>query len=114
MNCGCTTWRPTEANPQEIQHLIESEGLLAPGDRVKLVTADNAVHVHEFRVDKLDLEEGLVIGSSDVVRISDIVSVEKRKTSWLKTGLLIGGLALATMGTECSDDCGEIGGFYCC
>jgi len=113
--CGCTSWQPTAAEPQELRRLIESEGLLAPGDRVKLVTADDVVNVHEFRVDAVDLDAGVVTGAHDAVPISEIVSLEKRGMSWLKTGLLIGGLVLATSGSECSDDCGAYGnGILCC
>jgi hypothetical protein len=113
MNAACTTFKPTAASTEQIQRLIQTERLLSPGDRVRLVTRD--AREHDFRISVIDLDESLVIGANDAVHISEIVRLEKRGMSWLKTGLLIGGLVLATSGSECSDDCGEYGnGILCC
>ena len=57
---ACTTLKPVAATPSEVQRQLLSDQLLEPGDRVRLVTADEAVH--EFRVTQSDLEDGIVIG----------------------------------------------------
>jgi len=89
LGTACTTLEPTEASPDEIQRLIVAEGLLAPGDRVKLVTADESVH--EFRILEVDLDAGLVNGKNDTVRISEIVAVETRDFAFGNTLLLAAG-----------------------
>jgi hypothetical protein len=87
--CACTTLRPTEASPEELQHRITHENLIEPGDRLRLATADGAVH--KFRVTKI--ENGMVIGPNDSVPIQDIVAVETREFSIGKTAALAGGMA---------------------
>jgi hypothetical protein len=89
--CACTTLRPTEASPEELQHRITHDNLLEPGDRLRLVTADGAVY--KFRVMKIDYVNGMVIGPNDSVPIQDIVAVETREFSIGKTAALTGGLA---------------------
>jgi hypothetical protein len=32
----------------------------------------------------------------------------------MKTGILVGGLVLGILGSDCEDDCNEFGGFMCC
>jgi hypothetical protein len=90
LSCACTTLRPTEASPEELQRMITHENLLETGDRVRLVTADGAVY--KFRVREIDLQNGLIIGPKDSVQIQDIVAVETRKVSIGKTAALTGGL----------------------
>jgi hypothetical protein len=116
-NAGCTTFKPTAANAEQIRRLIQSERLLEPGERVRLVTRDQLAH--DFRITVIDLDEGLVIGDTDVVPIEDIVALETRQVSWIKTGLLIGGLTLALIDTDCEDTCGYgpypyYAGYHCC
>jgi hypothetical protein len=89
-NSACTTHRPTEASPEETQQLILSKGLIEPGDRVRLVTADQTVH--EFRVTDIDYQQGFVIGKDDRVPIAEIVAAETREVSVGKTALLTGGV----------------------
>ena len=87
---GCTSLRPTEASPEDLQRMITQEGLIKPGDRVRLVTADETVH--RFRVTSVDLDEGLIAGRGAAVPISEIVAVETREVSVGKTAALTGGL----------------------
>jgi hypothetical protein len=87
---GCTTLRPIERTPAELQNRIGSGGLLARGDRVSIVTAD--AKTHKFRVRAIS--EGIVQGRKDRVPVDQIVSVQKREFSRVKTTLLVGcGLA---------------------
>ena len=90
VNSACTTLQPTEANPEELQHLILSEEILEVGQRVRLVTSDEMVH--EFRVTGIDSQRGVVHGKNESVAIEDIVAVETREISAGKTALLTGGL----------------------
>lgn len=110
--CGCESFHPVEAPAEQIQRRIVSEGLLAPGDEVRLVTEDG--NVHEFRIAAVDVNGGHLTGKRERVRIEDIATLEKRELSWIKTGILIGGLVLGIFGTECEDECDEYGGFMCC
>jgi hypothetical protein len=87
---GCTTLRPIERTPAELQNRIGSGGLLARGDRVSIVTADAKTHKFRVRV----ISEGIVQGRKDRVPVDQIVSVQKREFSRVKTTLLVGcGLA---------------------
>jgi hypothetical protein len=70
--------------------LLLSGELLEPGDRVRLVTADEAVHT--FRVTEVDRERGIVVGKDNEVPIANIVAVETRETSVGRTALLVGGV----------------------
>jgi len=90
VSSACTTLQPTEASPEELQRLILSEDLLEPGQRVRLVTADEVVH--EFRIAEIDLERGVVMGDDEAVLISEVVAVETREVSVGRTALLTGGL----------------------
>jgi hypothetical protein len=90
VNSGCTTLQPAEATPDELQRLILSEGILEPGQRVRLVTRDKAVH--EFRVTVVDSEKGVVHGKDESVPIGDIVAIETREISAGRTALLTRGL----------------------
>jgi hypothetical protein len=111
---GCMSMRPVEQPSDAIQHAIESQGLLMAGDKVRIVTADGAVH--EFRVDAVDLEAGRVLGEKTDIDIASITTLELKKFSSWKTGLLAGLVVLGLLDTECEGDpCGEFGGGpYCC
>jgi hypothetical protein len=91
LGSGCTTIHPTDASPAEIQRLIIAEGLLAPGDKVRLVTADDALH--EFRITGINLDEGSVHGKDDQVRIEEIIAVQTRDFAFGKTIGLSYGIA---------------------
>lgn len=87
---SCTSLKPTEATPEQIQQRITHENLLQPGEQVELVTADGVVHA--FRITDIDQGQGLVIGDNDSVPIGDIVAVKTREFSMGKTALLAGGV----------------------
>lgn len=111
---GCMSMRPVEQPAESIQQQIRSEGLLMAGDKVRIVTADGAVH--EFRVDAVDLDAGRIIGEDTDIEIASIATLEQKKFSSWKTGLLAGLVVLGLLDTECEGDpCGEFGGGpYCC
>lgn len=111
---GCMSMRPIEQPAAAIQQQIRSEGLLAAGDKVRIVTADGAVH--EFRVDAVDLEAGRITGQGTDIEIASVTTLEKKTFSSWKTGLLAGLVVLGLLDTECEGDpCGDFGGGpYCC
>lgn len=50
---------------------------MPPGERVRLVTADETVH--KFKVTAIDFDQGLLIGRDNSV--ADVVAVEASKVS---------------------------------
>jgi hypothetical protein len=72
---GCTTMRPVDGSPAELQQYINSGELLEAGDRVRIVTADQKAH--RFAITKI--EAGLIVGSNESVPIDQVVYVEKRQ-----------------------------------
>jgi hypothetical protein len=92
---ACTTLKAQEATPEELQPQLLCGSLLQPGDRVRLVTADETVH--EFRVTEIDFDQGLVIGRDERVAIADVVAVETREVSIGRTALLVGGVGYSVV-----------------
>jgi hypothetical protein len=89
---GCTTLRPLAGDPLP---------QLKVGDRVLIVTQDNLRH--RFRVNSIDAR--VVSGRSQTVPIDQIVSVQKRQFSLVKTlalATVIAGLAGAVIYTAAS------------
>ena len=87
---SCTSLKPTEATPEQIQQRITHENLLELGEKVELVTSDGVVH--EFRITDIDYEQGLVIGKNESVPVNDIVAVKTREFSMGKSAVLAGGV----------------------
>jgi hypothetical protein len=83
---ACTTLRPIEGSPNDLQSRIGSGGLLEAGDRVSIVTAD--AKTHKLRVRRISA--GIIEGRKDRVPIDQIVSLQKRQFSRAKTWLLVG------------------------
>jgi len=112
---GCTTFRPVVGTQEEVQRRILEGEALAAGDRVRLTTADG--QVHEFRVESVTPDSGMVFGERGSVPIRDVVTLEQRVRAPAKTWGLVGGLALLLLGTDCEDDpsCDlGYGGYFCC
>lgn len=89
---ACTTIEPVDVPADELQQQLRSGTLVSPGDRVRLVTADEAVH--KFRVTEVSTEDGLILGRNDRVAIDEIVAVETREVSVGRTALLSGGIGI--------------------
>lgn len=87
--CACSTFEAIEGSPEEVRRQIVSEHHLSVGDTVKIVTADATAH--EFRITRIDVEEGSVSGEHDSVLLAEIISLEKRERgSWRKVNMAIG------------------------
>lgn len=113
---ACMSYRAVEEPAQEIQRRIASDGLLASGDHVRVTTEDG--RVHKFQIAEIDADGGDLVGKDDVVRIDEIIAVDKRRLSWIKTGALIGLVAAGTLGPDCEDNCGDgpfrSAAMFCC
>lgn len=109
---ACTSLSTVEGPAERIGQRIGEEGLLAPGDKIRLVTADGKTH--KLEVTEIDLGTGTLRGKDDALAIDDIIALEKRKLSWVKTGLLIG-VAVGLLTADCEGpDCSLGGGPICC
>jgi hypothetical protein len=112
--CGCTSMWPVEEPAETLRRQITSEGLLEPGDEVRIFVADGTVQ--EFEITNVDLSAGTLAGEKQTVDIASIVALEKRGLSPIKTGLLVGGLVLGLLGTDCEGPDCDGGGMFpsCC
>lgn len=86
---ACSTLVPLELAPEALQQKITTQDLLQSGDRVKLVTADGKVH--KLRVDRVDIDAGVIVGSNQNVVIADVIALETKEFSGGKTALLAAG-----------------------
>jgi hypothetical protein len=69
---GCTTMRPIGGSPTELRQFINAGELLKPGDRVRIVTAEEKVH--RFAITKI--EAGQIVGPNESVPIDEVMSLE--------------------------------------
>jgi|HubBroStandDraft_5_1064220.scaffolds.fasta_scaffold251972_2 hypothetical protein len=86
---GCTTLRPVNGTPGELQRRINAGELLKAGDRVRIVTTDQKEH--RFTVKTVGA--GVVAGPSESIPVGQIDLLEKRQFSRGKTIALAGGIA---------------------
>jgi hypothetical protein len=77
---GCISMQPIDGSPVELQNRILAGELLAPGDHVWIVTADEKAH--RFRVASIDAVR--IAGAHDSVRIDQIRYLEKRQIAKLR------------------------------
>lgn len=89
---ACTTLEPVDVPADELQQQLRSGVLVTAGDRVRLVTADEAVHT--FRVTEINLEQDMVLGRNVEVPIKEVVALETREVSVGRTALLTGGVGI--------------------
>jgi len=85
---GCTTFRPIGLTPSELQSQTVSKKDIEPGDQVKIVTIDGKHY--KFKV--AAITDDYVEGEKMKVPVVDIVSIETKEFSWVKTLLLTVGL----------------------
>jgi hypothetical protein len=85
---GCTTLRPVELSQPIIQERILAGDLIRPGDRVQITTIDGKIH--EFKV--ISITDGIIKGKDMEISVNNIMQVEKRTVSPLKTVFLVVGI----------------------
>ena len=91
-NVACTTLEPVDVPADELQQQLRAGALVAAGDRVRFVTADETVH--KFRITEISLEQDMVLGRKAAVPIEEIVALETREVSVGRTALLTGGVGI--------------------
>ena len=91
MVTGCTTLKPVELSPDQLQNRIPAGEIIQVGNSVVLTTADD--NQHKFKV--TSITNNYVAGKNVEVPIADIVAVGTRETSTVKTLALVGGSILA-------------------
>ena len=64
--------RPIDGSPTELRQFINSGELLGPGDRIRVVTADDKTH----RLAITKVEAGLIVGPNESVPIDQVMSLE--------------------------------------
>ena len=72
---GCTILRPIDGSPSDLQRFINASELIKPGDRVRIVTADDKAH--RFAITKV--EAGLIVGPNESVPVNQVISLEVEK-----------------------------------
>jgi hypothetical protein len=91
---GCTTLRPIEGSPPELQQRITSAELLKTGDRVLIVTTDNKSH----KLKVIGIRSGVIEGKATSIPIDQVVSVGKREFNAGETVVLVVGFVLVIGG----------------
>lgn len=84
---GCSTLKPVELTPEQLQDKILTENIVREGDRVQVVTFDGTRHSFRVKAVTRDYIEGKDIK----IPISEVVALETREFSGGKTSLLVGG-----------------------
>lgn len=69
---ACTAMQPVEMGPDNLHHSIRTEGIVAAGDKIKVVTANGQRHT--FVVASIGVDE--IRGSSVEVSIEEIVALQ--------------------------------------
>jgi hypothetical protein len=91
---GCTVLRPIDGTSTELQQRIVSGQLLKPGDRVEIVTTNQ--QTHRFTVTRIDAV--LIEGKAESIQTDQVVSVERRQFSRVRTLALICGVIVVVGG----------------
>jgi hypothetical protein len=85
---GCTTLKPVELSQPIVQERILTGDVIKPGDRVQITTTDGKIH--ESKV--VSITNGIIKGKDMEISVNDIMQVEKRKASPVKTVFLVVGI----------------------
>lgn len=90
---GCTSLKPIEAGPHELQDKIRHENIVNIHDWVKVYTEDGKEY--QFQITAIDEKyirgDDVVRGEEVSVPIDSIVALESQEVSIGKTSLLVGG-----------------------
>ncbi len=87
MVSGCSTMKPIEMSPEQVQQKIAAGEVLDVGDKVKIATTDD--QIYKFKV--TEVTDKQVRGDDIEVPIDEIVGVETKEFSLGKTAALTGG-----------------------
>lgn len=84
---GCTTLKPVEMSPEELQQRIAAGEIIEVGERVKVVAKDGKVY--EFKVTEVTADQ--ISGKDVEISVADIIAIETREFSGGKTTALVAG-----------------------
>lgn len=84
---GCSTVKPVEMTPEQVQQKISAGELVAAGDKVKIATSDG--EVYDFKVTAVTDQQ--ILGDDINIPIDTVVAIETREFSAGKTAALAGG-----------------------
>ena len=84
---GCTSMKPVELSPEQLQDRISAGELVNEGDKVKIVTTEGKSH--QFVV--TDINDTTIVGDNIEVPIVDIIALRTKEFSGGKTAGLAGG-----------------------
>jgi uncharacterized lipoprotein YajG len=81
---GCTSMKPVEMSPDQLQDGISSGEVVHEGDTVRITTADGKKH--KFEVTAISDER--IAGNDIEILVVDIVAIELKEHSDVKSGAL--------------------------
>ena len=84
---GCSTVKPLEMPPEQVQKKISAGEIFGVGDKVKVATSDG--EVYDFKVTAVTNQH--ILGDEVKIPIDEIVAIETREFSAGKTAALAGG-----------------------
>ena len=84
---GCTSLKPIDLPPEQLQERITAEEIIKVGQSVKIGTSDGKTH--EFEV--TEIRDGHILGEGVDIPVNDIVALETREFSDGKTFGLVAG-----------------------
>ena len=87
MMSGCSTVKPVEMTPEQVQQKISAGELIAIGDKIKVATTDG--EVYDFKVTAVTNQQ--ILGDEIKIPIDEVVAIETREFSAGKTAALAGG-----------------------
>jgi hypothetical protein len=94
LSSACTSYRTWEGDQQALASGIRAGDLVAPGDRIRVALADGEKVA--FKV--IGLDDTTIAGAQVDVPIDEIRQLESKDFDPVKTGALVGGVTLGTVG----------------
>lgn len=82
---GCTSLNPIELAPEQLREKVLTDNIIHVGDKVNIVTSDGIRHVFKVTL----ITEDQIIGEDNSVPIIDIIALEIRSVSGVKTAVLL-------------------------
>ena len=83
---GCTTFKPVGLESEKLHEQLYAGEIIHVQDEVKIRTSDGIDHKFEV----LEIKENRIVGSEVSIPIENIVAIEKREFSAVKTTVLVG------------------------
>lgn len=88
---ACSTMKPIEMTPEQLQQKISAGEVVSVGDAVKVATSNN--EVYEFKVTAITDQQ--ILGENIEIPINEVVGIETKEFSAGKTvAAVAGGTAL--------------------